>query len=52
MLPPADSAARCLAKCKYVCQRKPRTPKGGDRGGIGGQVLANILSDGVCYSFS
>ena len=40
-LQPADSAARCLAKCKYVCQCEPHTPKIRDRGGIGGQVFVD-----------
>ena len=42
-LPPADSAARCLAKCKYVCQRKPHTPQCRDRGGIGGQGFHGVI---------
>ena len=42
-LPPADSAAKCLAKCKSVCQRKPTMPKCRARGGIGGQVFGDVL---------
>jgi hypothetical protein len=41
-LPPADFAARCLAKCKYVRQRKPHLPKGAYRGEIGGRVFADV----------
>ncbi len=42
---PINAAARRFRrKVSYEmqarCQRKPHTPKGGDRGGIGGQVFS------------
>jgi hypothetical protein len=46
-LPPADSAAKCLAKCKHHCQRKPYTPKMRGGGGIGGQVFGEVRSSSI-----
>jgi len=38
-------AAKCLTKCKYACQRKPRTPKCATVAESAGRCSAFVLSE-------